>query len=124
MLNYMLLLFTNGGTDYERRKRRHMIDSNVVNKKQIKLLFKNKKHLKELKKIFDWVEEITIKLRLNIITMENLQDTGDIQYLNQRVRYIEFVTLVEEIVDNIIESKDKSMDILEKIRIFKENLFT
>lgn len=54
--------------------------------------------------------------------MENLEDAGDIQYLNQWVRYIELVTLVEEIVDNIIESKDKSMDILEKIRIFKENL--
>jgi len=45
MLNYMLLLFTNGGMDYKRRKRRHMLDSNVA-KKQIKLLFKNKKHLK------------------------------------------------------------------------------
>ena len=63
-----LYVFINGSMDYERRKQRHMLDSNVA-KKQIKLLFKNKKRLKELKIIFDWVEEITIKLRLNIITL-------------------------------------------------------
>lgn len=99
-----------------------MLDNKIDDKKHKKLLLKNKKHLKELKRIFDWVEEITIKLRLNIITVKNLQDTGDIQYLNQWVRYIELVALVEEIVDNVLDHRDKSMDILDKIKKFRENL--
>ena len=98
-----------------------MFGNKIINKKQKKFFLKNKKQIRELKRIFDWVEEITIKLRLNMITPKNLQSTGDIQYLNQWIKYVELKALVEEIIDNVLDTTDKDMDILDKIKEFKKN---
>jgi hypothetical protein len=98
-----------------------MLENGIIDKKQKKFFIKNKKQMRELKRIFDWVEEITIKLRLDIITSKNLQNTGDIQYLNQWVRYEELRALVEEIIDNVLDTEDKNIDILDKIKEFRKN---
>lgn len=99
-----------------------MLDNQIIDKKHKKILVKNRKQMRELKKIFDWVEEITVKLRLNIITIENLQDTGDIQYLNQWIRYEALMALVEDIIDGVLGIEDEDMDILDKLKEFKVGL--
>lgn len=99
-----------------------MLENEVFDKQRKKFLVKNRKQMQELKKIFDWVEEITIKLRLNIITTENLQNEGDIQYLNQLIRYEALMSLVEDIIDGVLGIEDKDMDILDKLKEFKVGL--
>lgn len=99
-----------------------MLENEVFDKQRKKFLVKNRKQMQELKKIFDWVEEITIKLRLNIITTENLQNEGDIQYLNQLIRYEALMSLVEDIIDGVLGIEDEDMDILDKLKEFKVGL--
>lgn len=99
-----------------------MLENKVFDKQRKRFLVKNRKQMQELKKIFDWVEEITIKLRLNIITTENLQNEGDIQYLNQLIRFKALMSLVEDIIDGVLGIEDEDMDILDKLKEFKVGL--
>ena len=80
---------------------------------------KSKEQIRELKKILDWVEEVSVKLQMNIITIRDLESMADIQYLNKRIKYVELKNLVDELIDNTLDIHDENMDILDKIKEFK-----
>lgn len=44
---------------------------------------------------------------------------ADIQYLNKRIKYVELKNLVDELIDNTLNIHDENMDILDKIKEFK-----
>lgn len=79
-------------------------------------LFKNRNYIKKLKHIIEWVEEITIKLRFNIITKEELESISSISYINKWEEYIDMRKFVEE----ILGGEGDNIDILEKIRLFRQ----
>lgn len=81
-----------------------------------KQLFKNQNYIKELKHIIEWVEEITIKLRFNMITKEELESISSISYINKWEEYIDMRKFVEE----ILGGEGDNIDILEKIRLFRQ----
>jgi hypothetical protein len=56
---------------------------------------------------------------MNIITIENLESMADIQYLNKQIKYFELKNLVDELIDNTLNIHDENMDILDKIKEFK-----
>lgn len=94
-----------------------MLNIGIKNRKRKKLIH-NKEYIKELKRIFDWVEEVTIKLRLNIITEQDLKERKDIQYLNQWLKYMDLLSLVEGVLTT---DTNKDIDILDKIKEFKKD---
>lgn len=79
-------------------------------------LFKNRNYIKKLKHIIEWVEEITIKLRFNMITKEELESISSISYINKWEEYIDMRKFVEE----ILGGEGDNIDILEKIRLFRQ----
>ena len=97
-----------------------ILNKSFVNGKKRLSSSKSKEQIRELKRIFDWVEEVSVKLQMNIVTQDNLEKMTDIQYLNKWIKYIELKNLVEEFIDNVLDIHDGNMDILDKIKEFKK----
>lgn len=80
---------------------------------------KNKERMKELIRIFEWIEEITVKLELGIVTQDRLKNMNDIQYKNKWQRYLALKSFVEKIIDSILDTHNENMNILDKLAAFK-----
>ena len=70
--------------------------------------------MKELKDIFHWVEETTVKLELQILTEERLKQMGDVQYKNKWKRYVSHKELTDGIIHELLDVSE-DMHILDKL---------
>lgn len=91
--------------------------SELDNKKTRQLFAKKKKEMKELKDIFHWVEETTVKLELQILTEERLKQMGDVQYKNKWKRYVLHKELTDSIIRELLDVSE-DMHILDKLTEF------
>ena len=79
---------------------------------------KNKKYMKELKQIFDWVEEITVKLEFKILTEEQLKQMDDMQYKNKWKKYLFLKKTAEKFIQELMDVPNE-MNILDKFTRFR-----